>query len=146
MKHDRGKPCHYHIRSRVTSHVVADGIVVTGLAPVMGGSALSCPTAPITSRFANPLVSISTIKKPQAHRMPRDDTCLRWPGATTSYSMKRGSTLLLHSVKPLIRSNSEVPFIRPESPTCTIRRLSAIPNELLLFIIAEYLYFCTKLL
>jgi len=74
--------------------------------------------------------------------MPRDDTCSRWPGATTSYSMKRGSTLLLHSVKPLIQTNSEVPFIRPEPPTCTTRRLSVIPGELLLFIIAGgYLFF-----
>jgi len=74
--------------------------------------------------------------------MPRDDTCLRWPGATTSYSMKRGSTLLLHSVKPLIQTNSEVPFIRHKPPTCTTRRLSVIPDELLLFIIiGGYLFF-----
>jgi len=56
--------------------------------------------------------------------------------------MKRGSTLLLHSVKPLIQTNSEVPFVRHKPPTCTNRRLSAIPDELLLFIIiGGYLFF-----
>src|SRR5438309_3065198 len=60
--------------------------------------------------------------------------------------MKRGSTLLLHlsCVKPLIKSSSEAPSPAANNRLRTTRRLSAIRDRLLLFIIAGgCIFICT---
>src|SRR5690349_19531428 len=71
-----------------------------------------------------------------SHFEPGTKSCLRCPGATTTYSMMRGSTLLLHLreathfVNPTPKRPSPPRNCRPT----TIYRLAATPARLLLFI------------